>query len=473
MIGNVLNRQMLPGVGIDLAAPKRELYFSAPQSWMYFPVGLAIDGANCSDPGNPINQYILRAGLILGKITASGQLGASIIGVSLAALANGGTTLYADGPTITELVRRLGASGTFKLTGPPAASGTVRTVTVTYSATASNGGNDAKICTPNGTASSGTFTITLYLSPSLAPGGRSDYTVTTAAIAYTATPATIQAAINAVLGASAVTVTMSGTQTFNGCTYLTIAFTGAPYSTVAQPDPSFTCTSLGTVTAVAISYPDYITITAPSVNEVQTVNFGYLLSAGSFSIAILTAAGVWKKTPACAYNDSASTIQAFLDTATGVSNGIVITCVTASTVAGGFVLTYSGTGYAGLPQTLAVVDLTGTAMVSGATGASVSVTRTTLGVDGRFIAGSWIQPVDGSETPFCLFDDAWGYWLVHPITLQRISIQMPRIPTSGKIRTAMIVNYPSDASMVTYLKAKLRALGGMLLFDDDFMPGTV
>jgi len=475
MIANVLNRQMQPGVGTDVIAPVRNLFIRAPRSEGYFPVGGSVDGQNCSDPGNPINQYIIRAGLVLGRISATNLYGASIIGSLLAAIANGASTMYVDGPTATEINRRLGASGTLKITGPATAGGTVRTASVAYSAVATSGGNDAKTVTFNAAPTAGTFTITLYLAQQNAAGGRSDQTITTAAIAWNATAAVIQAAINAVLGPNAVTVTLTGGATIVS-TYgiFTIAFTGYPYATFKQKDPTVDCTSLTTATSAAVSYPTSVSITSPAVNEVQTVSFDATLTAGTFVLGVMTAAGVWKKTQQIAYSDSIATVQGYLDAITGVANGIVIAALVASSVAGGFTLTFSGTGYAGVAQSsLAQVDVTGTALASSGGGVKSAVTRTTAGVDGRFIAGSYVQPTDGSETPVTLFEDTFGYWVANPVTLQRISIQLPRLLTGAEIRTAMIIGYGLDTSLNAWLKAQLRNAGGPLHFDDDFLPGTV
>ena len=474
MIANVLNRQMLPGVGTDVIAPVRNIFVRAPQSDKYFPVGGAVDGQNASDPGNPVNWAILRAGLVLGRITATNQYGTSIIGSILSALANGGTTLYVDGPTAYEINRRLGASGTLKLTGPATAGGTVRTLSVAYSAVATAAGNDAKVITMNANPTAGTFTITLYLAPQFAAGGASNQTVTTAAIAWNASAATVQAAINAVLGPNAVTVTMNGGTLVSNATSFTIAFTGYPYATMKQTDPTLTITGLSTTASYTVTYPTYVTITAPSANEIQTVNFDATLTAGTFVLGVLTAAGVWKKTPQISYSDSISTVQGYLDAITGVANGIVIAALSSTTVAAGFTLTFSGTGYAGVAQTsLAQVDCAGTALASSGGNVKSSVTRTTAGVSGAFIAGSFVQPADGSETPVTLLDDPYGYWIINPATFQRISIKLPRILAGGDIRTAMIIGYGLDTALNLWLKAALRSAGGTWHFDDDFLPGTV
>ncbi len=76
-------------------------------------------------------------------------------------------------------------------------------------------------------------------------------------------------------------------------------------------------------------------------------------------------------------------IQSALDTALGsslvVASGTLVTAVA---------LTFSGAGYAGIPQPALVgVD------VGGLSAGNVSVTRTTTGADGRFVAGSFVGPM--------------------------------------------------------------------------------
>ena len=100
----------------------------------YFPGGVIIDGGNARDPLNSLYPYELRAGVLLGKITASGKYGASVLGTTAAALAAGATTLSVAPAVAQEMVRRLGTTGSFKLTGPATAGGTVATQLVAYTA---------------------------------------------------------------------------------------------------------------------------------------------------------------------------------------------------------------------------------------------------------------------------------------------------------------------------------------------------
>ncbi len=97
--------------------------------------GLVIDGSLSRDTDNTGNLDVLRAGNLLGKITASGLFAPSILGtLSVAHTSNSATSMTLTAAAATELSRRIGSSGTFKLTGPPTANGTVATATITYSA---------------------------------------------------------------------------------------------------------------------------------------------------------------------------------------------------------------------------------------------------------------------------------------------------------------------------------------------------
>lgn len=101
---------------------------------VYFPGGRYIDSTKSRDPLNADDVTVLQAGLLMGKITSSGLYAPSILGVTTNAEAVGSVAIEAAAPVVTELVRRVGATGTFKLTGPPSASGVVDSETVTYSA---------------------------------------------------------------------------------------------------------------------------------------------------------------------------------------------------------------------------------------------------------------------------------------------------------------------------------------------------
>ena len=123
----------VPGVGSTRSAGYREILVSQT-GLMLLPAGKIIDGSKSRDPLNTGYVDVLRCGLLLGKITASGKYAPSVLGVSTVAYTSGAVSLTVSAATATELVRRIGESGSAKLIGPPSASGTVATLTVTYSA---------------------------------------------------------------------------------------------------------------------------------------------------------------------------------------------------------------------------------------------------------------------------------------------------------------------------------------------------
>ncbi len=126
-----------PGVLPGYLAVPREI-FSANRSFAQFVAApVTIDGALSANPLNAPYTWMLYAGTPMGRVTATGKYANSVIGTTTTAYAHAGgtpTVLTTDVNTAAEIVRRLGTSGTLKLTGPPAAGGVVATQTVTYSA---------------------------------------------------------------------------------------------------------------------------------------------------------------------------------------------------------------------------------------------------------------------------------------------------------------------------------------------------
>lgn len=203
---------------------------------------------------------------------------------------------------------------------------------------------------------------------------------------------------------------------------------------------------------------------APNVNEVQTITPTGDASAGSWSFTIVRPTGVPWSTGPLAFSASIATIQTALDIASGVANGIVASGTGAPVdIPNAMVLTYSGTGYAGLPQTLATID-EGTSL-TGNTG--FSIVRTTAGVDGRFVTASHIQPADGAEVPRGLLYEEWGQKL-SDVDGARNDVPLAKLLVGGMIRTGKIADYPADASLKTWLKQQLKVYCPDLTFDDDF-----
>lgn len=123
----------LPGLRTAKTATHR-LVFREGSLQADWALGKIIDGSQSRDPLNTGDIDVLRAGVLMGKITASGLYAPSIIGLTTVAYADNELELTVSAATATEIVRRVGSSGTLKVTGPATAGTTVSTATCTYSA---------------------------------------------------------------------------------------------------------------------------------------------------------------------------------------------------------------------------------------------------------------------------------------------------------------------------------------------------
>ena len=120
-----------PGLGSTRETDFRRVFLGNEK---YLAGSFVIDGANARDPLNTNRVFEIRAGLLLGRISASNKFGASVLGAVTEAYSDTDTSLTVSAATATELVRRIGESGTFRLVSAPANTGTVATDQVTYSA---------------------------------------------------------------------------------------------------------------------------------------------------------------------------------------------------------------------------------------------------------------------------------------------------------------------------------------------------
>ena len=129
-----------PGIAAARKATHRALFLQRSETFLA--QGRLIAGDASRDPGNTPDIGVLRAGLLMGKISSVvnslgtvGYYAPSVIDTLNSAITAGATSLtLATAAGATELVRRAGATGTFTLTGPPSANGVVQSETVTYSA---------------------------------------------------------------------------------------------------------------------------------------------------------------------------------------------------------------------------------------------------------------------------------------------------------------------------------------------------
>src|SRR5579883_220132 len=319
--------QMSPGIAAPIIASFKALFLS--RSEQFLAQGRYISGPASRDPSNATDVAVLQPGLIMGKISSVvnglgtvGFYAPSILGLTSLAIAATDTTITLPAAVCTEIARRCGASGTVTVTGPPVASGTVRSLTATYSA-------------------------------------------------------------------------------------------------------------VGATT---------ITITALGVTEVQTFNFANSPS-GNFVLAIVDKNGVVQYTQPIAYSSTVATLKANLQAATDAAlavnaivwGGSAVTAITA---------TFSGTGYANLPQTLIVAD------TDAWSAGSLSITRTTAGVDGRFVTSSIVAPTDGSQNPLSFITD-WspGIPVVDGNGNSVAQVDFGLFPIWGVLDTTQIVNFPADPSL--------------------------
>lgn len=120
--------------------PRDIFYGSYPGNNQWIQAPVTIDGTLTSCPTNSPYVYQILAGMPMGRVTATKKYANSILGLTTSSTLSGATTIQTDLNTATELVRRIGSSGTFTLTGPPNASGVVASQTITYSAASTTSG---------------------------------------------------------------------------------------------------------------------------------------------------------------------------------------------------------------------------------------------------------------------------------------------------------------------------------------------
>jgi len=123
-------------VGLPKKGPDRDhtpkLVRIGRENAVFIPGGAVIDGALSRDPSNTDDVDVLQPGLLMGRESTDQKFAPSIIGAILNAEIATATAIEVTPAVAVEIVRRFGATGTFNLTGPEAAAGTVATEIVTY-----------------------------------------------------------------------------------------------------------------------------------------------------------------------------------------------------------------------------------------------------------------------------------------------------------------------------------------------------
>jgi hypothetical protein len=335
-----------PGFGTAQTAQRTNL--SRNGALDYYPAGGVISGLNARDPGNTADStgQTLRPGLLMGKVSSLGYYANSTLGLTQGALATGGTSITLAGAAYAaELVRRVGTTGNLILTGPPVASGVVRSAVIAYSA-------------------------------------------------------------------------------------------------------------VNTTTGV-------VTITSPSVNEVQTLDFANS-PAGTFVLKIVDQNGVVQLTPPITYSATIATLLTNIQTAINTvipQVSSVNQIVASGTLVTAVALTFSGVNFAGAPQSMIAAN------PSALTAGTISVTRTTPGVSGAFVTESIVQIDDGSQNILSVIGDGYGYVIPTPVA----DVSWPLIPVAGTVDVTNIVDWPVDPSLQTWVENQLsNNTGGKWIFSNVF-----
>lgn len=314
----------------------------------YKPGGGKLLGTKNRDVGNTDEPNVLRPGLLMAQHPTNKDYAPFVVGVTQAAILGADTSLTLTAAQAAELVRRVGATGTFVLTGPTKAGGTVVQRTVTYSA------------------------------------------------------------VN---------------------------------------------TTTGVVTITALT----------AVNQVDRIRFNIASTGGNIQLTVQKTDGTTATTANAAWNATDATylaaIQTQLDTTTGVTNGIVVSAAAGIDTDIELVLTYSGTGYTGKTWTPAVVAVFPTS----STLAYYSSLQTG---GGSFIAGSIVSEANYT-TPKTLIADA-GPVRIPLVGSTGQDTDWNRVPMELFVDTTKLIDYPSDASLKTWVKSYLSSTGGnKMTFNDE------
>jgi hypothetical protein len=82
------------------------------------------------------------------------------------------------------------------------------------------------------------------------------------------------------------------------------------------------------------------------------------------------------------------------------------------------------------------------------------------------IAGAFVAPEDGSQTPRSFIPDGHNV-LIDSVALG--DVDFPRIPVSGIVEVDQVIDWPSDTTLRTFIRESLSSLaGGKFVFSDQF-----
>jgi hypothetical protein len=187
-----------------------------------------------------------------------------------------------------------------------------------------------------------------------------------------------------------------------------------------------------------------LTITAMGVSAVWTLTAPAGQDVGFYQLRVTTPDGVSRTTVSLAANANSATVDAALEALSNVGTGGVVAVYSDPT------LTLTFAANLGAVQVEVVSDTTNDGGVFEGGWAAVN---TTVGVDGRFIAGSFVSE-DGYHTPSTIIKEA-----VNTVP-DSGNLDFPRIPDSGRIDVTSIIDYPTDPALAAWLRTTMSTVDG-------------
>lgn len=260
----------------------------------------------------------------------------------------------------------------------------------------------------------------------------------------------------------------------NNGTSGTLTLTGPPVPNGVTRTRTVTYSAINTTSGA-------ITITAlfaGAVSPVNQINSLVTVDSTGSGTFILTIEGI--PTAPITYSSTAATLNTNINAALNATFGTSAIVSSGASLAA-IIQTFSGTGYAARPiGTVTATILAGstgyTLNGSGTIGVPSVLPVTTLGVtavaadSGEFISGSIIGPNDGSQTVKTMVVDKNGTKVVDQLNTTRVDVFDGQLwAGGGVIDVGYIVNYPTDSSLQSYVKAQIRSFINWAIFSDDYV----
>ena len=240
---------------------------------------------------------------------------------------------------------------------------------------------------------------------------------------------------------------------------------GGIFKVVGPPTIGGTVAVLNNLSYSGTAAAGTVTLAANSaVAEVQTITLDALATAGTYTISYKG-----EKTSALAYNAAvATTVTQALDALPNTTVGDII--ASGDTFAAGsaaMIFTFANTLGDVAPLEVDITSLTGpTTATNVETTKGELVGAATLGADA--VLGSLLMAADGSEAPLGLIGKGDGIKVTDELEVNA-NVQLAEFIVAGNIDATQIINYPTDPTLIAWLKAQMRLNGGGWLFDDDFL----